>query len=309
MSFILVTPCTGYKVRGRDPIPTAIELPEGPQHTVERAWRDALKKSQPTYIPAALYQGISYKFILPFARRHKVPLYTISAGLGLLSPDSIIPEYDLTVGAGPSRIQSRVIGEFCYASWWKSNNKGQPYPIAHLVKRFPQTRFLFALPQSYLDLVRADLEQIPRRAFSRLRFFATKLPESGGIFDLYMPYTKAMDLPGSPVPGGGVSGPQRRLIHYVEHIMQTGSSVADDKQAIREVMAGIKNIERRRVSDKELAQIMQEERKLYPDMGRTAFLAHINQTKAIAGDHTRMRRIYKQTFVEDDRRALGFFSK
>jgi hypothetical protein len=213
----VLVPCTSRKsVRpARDA--TAVSLESGYQCDVETAWRDRLA-GLPLACPAgSLYSGRGMRLGRQAAAAAESAFFIISAGLGLVAADRMIPTYGLTVsGRGAESVVPRIVQRFAPTAWWRSVSAG-PFStdMRSVFAGKSNLPILVALSQTYAKLIIEALDALSDSEVKRLRIvgfsLADKLPER--LSRQVLPYDGRLQ---SLLPGTMMDFAQRALLHFAE---------------------------------------------------------------------------------------------
>ena len=164
------------------------------------------------------YSGRSFSEARWVADHLGADLYVVSAGLGLLQPQSVIPNYNLTVSGGAGSIQP-LLAQYAVepSNWWTAltTATGCTNPVQSLTKANSVSRIFLALPAAYIQLIRNDLEGIPKDQAHKLRILSSPLgiraiPEN--LIECVLPYDERLE---GIFPGTRTDFPQRALRHFV----------------------------------------------------------------------------------------------
>ena len=105
---IVVAACSSRK--RVDPVVRASDLPVGTVDEVGRAWLDLLNAHTNRSAAGQLYCGRSVRAAEKAADTLGGHLLFVSAGLGLIDSDQLIPSYGMTVVDGEDSVLRRVSG-------------------------------------------------------------------------------------------------------------------------------------------------------------------------------------------------------
>lgn len=292
---LVVTTCTASKRTVPD---VRLEsVGHGSQEDVAAAWQRILAGSTPSSRAAELYRGRAFAIATAAARHIGSGLLVISAGLGLVTANTNIPSYDITLRRyGPASIQSKIVGPFDPQKWWKGIVRG-PYS-ADPAREFSGRQLLLCLSESYLAMVRGELEAYVANG-GTLRIFGLSLEKhAGGVLSPYVaPYDERLSALGRS--GTRVDFPQRALLHYLEHIAGAALPLPEERAAIEAALsqAPAKSPvpQKPRLSDPALKSLIAE---LLPKIGhsRTRMLAHVRRVSGFACEQARFFRLCDEVF-------------
>lgn len=269
MHTILITTCTGRKKITSLPALHASTLPKGNQGEVLRNWKILVSAAPVVGTASAIYCGRGFSEILKVAQQFHCQVHIISAGLGLLSSERMIPSYNLTISPSlPESIQGRVAGTFCSSQWWQDINKGSrrpATPLADLISSNTDARFLISLSRSYAEMVGDDLDSLSDHDLERVRIFGLSRPNylNARLKKICMPYDERFDGPDNTGIGTRSDFPQRTTCHFLKHIYrgnEKGNSLEHAKQ-VSEFLEGKRypcKVERISQTDDQIRGIIQE---------------------------------------------------
>jgi len=242
MKIAIITACTNRKKIPPSSLLCANNLPVGDQNDLLYSWKKRVNESPYSdRIPVtSLYAGRGFFEILKTIKNnHKIQLWVVSAGLGLVNGEEKVPSYNLTISPSTrDSIQNKLIDgmQFDYRSWWHEINSKLNYNDNHLsslIKARKDTIFVISLPKSYLDFVASDLFSLDERSLSRVRFLGSNsisfVPEIAK--DFVMPYDERFDGPESINPGTRSDFFQRITRHFVECILPYNLSATHKEHA------------------------------------------------------------------------------
>ena len=219
---LVLTNCTGRKradsaAISLSTVAAADSLPE-----VAREWFQATESAASKHRADELYVGRSFNEARHVSRMLAASLWVVSAGLGVVSADELIPNYDLTVANGRNSLVP-VLTTFNAdpSDWWTALTLqfGARRTLQSTLGRTGDSLVLLALPASYLQLIVKELEALAPRQLTRLRIFTssrgrTILPPT--VRRAAMPYDERLETSG--MPGTRTDFPQRALRHFVEEL-------------------------------------------------------------------------------------------
>lgn len=239
MSYLLITTCTSKKRSSKSLPICASDLERGPQSVVVNSLLDHLSKATPILPAVDLYSSRSVFIMKKLLYSNNSRLFFISAGLGLISSDTIVPNYNITASQGndKSSIKSVINGSFSPTKWWEGINPAQYNPLSNLINVAKEERILLALSKSYLDLIRDDIERICDNALPKVRFFGIKNSPIKKINKYILPYDSRLNGPKSPIPGTMADFPQRCIMHYCNNIQH--EEIEKERNSVQQIMQGL----------------------------------------------------------------------
>jgi hypothetical protein len=255
----IFAPCSGAKSVG--PIRTlrAPALSRATQPEVSQEWLRRLDRARGEVVASDYYVGRGYRGLQRLATTADVPLYVISAGLGLVPASRRVPPYDLTTTAGPASIVGRVKGQFDPVQWWSTVERSKfSERLAEVCSSLRAGRLLIVVSNQYAKLIGKAVEALPGPALDRCRLFgsgiAQFLPTSIG--KLVMPYDRRLDV---LVSGPMAEFPHRAASHFVSECTSSTVSVEGDRALVLEALARVRikrKPTRRKMSDKEILDLI-----------------------------------------------------
>jgi hypothetical protein len=283
---IVVTWCVARKT-----VPASARFMENSGSTSDRvdAWLGTLRDAPPTVPARDLYAGRAFCLAREAADRYGADLSVVSAGLGWVTATTVVPAYDVTVGAGG--LQGH---DFDLAAWWRSVVAG-PFSTTPGRDLANRPLVLACVASAYASFFSDALCSVPRE---RLRIFGSGLAQrlGGGLSYAVMPYDDRLDV---LVPGTRADFAQRALRHYLFEIGPS-TDTEGDKRRIEAALAGLaKNPIRpgRSLGDEEIrARIRQTVAET--GLGRTAMLRHFRDVLGIACEQSRFARLYREALPD-----------
>ena len=215
----ILTNCSSIKRRRDAPI-----NPDLHSRTLEglcSAWIGRINASSTLESVKSTYGGRTFIEAANASNLLNAELYVISAGLGLVHTEDKIPNYNMTISSGSGSI-ANWLREKRHLSkdWWAILNStiGNPLPILRLIEE--SEGVIFALPSTYLEMIKVEMEMIGDNYLNRV--FIITSPAGQKLFN---PPLKERCLPYDERLNGalGYEGtrndfPQRALRHFVKEI-------------------------------------------------------------------------------------------
>lgn len=239
-----------------------------------------------------MYMGRGFSLGRTAAGKCNAPLFVVSAGLGLVAGDQVIPSYGLTVTSRDSdSVQQTVVGRFDARIWWSSIKQG-PYSTDWYSVLNRPGLILIALSQGYANLVADDLAALATADRSRLRLFGIGLQDvlAPALATQVMPYDDRLD---SLLPGTRTDFAQRALSHYASSIVMHGETTAA-RHAVEQALSDVRapdRVLRPRASDDELVGVIRRHLRTTRGIGRV--LSRIRHEDSIACEQRRFTRLYR----------------
>ena len=243
MKYSIITNCSRRKRdTGVNPLFPSL-LTTGSIEDLAKTWIDQVKQSQIRVLPFDLYQGRSFAECRVATRYTEAEFYVVSAGLGLVHANDLIPNYSLTISEGTGSVLKWLSSQsFDSTDWWVAlcKSMGSQTPISRMINaQDANSQHLIALPSSYLKMVATDLSLVQDNRLQTLRIFTSVL----GIKTLptklqsaVMPYDERLE--GVANHNGTRSDfPHRALKHFVTHLKGHELSLETAKEAVISSMA------------------------------------------------------------------------
>ena len=194
-------------------------------------WLDIIDKSKTSCISRNLYNGGGFRKLSKELLEED--FYTISAGLGLIKSNTLVPSYECTVSKGKAgSIVDCCDGEFNQDKWWKFLISTK-YSSGSIYQSTTNADYIFiSVTADYLKMTANDLKSIekPFYIFTGSAELAIEL----GFEKNLMPYTEVFDGPDGTLRGTNRDFPQRTHADFLRRIKQFGNfeaafkSVEDD---------------------------------------------------------------------------------
>ncbi|WP_119461070.1 hypothetical protein [Rhodospirillaceae bacterium SYSU D60014] len=189
-------------------------------------WGERLASAEPRFIASDIYGGRAFQEAAAAAKRMDSRLLIVSAGLGLIDASEHVPPYSCTVLIdAPDSIASRAIDTFTPAAWWRELLPVSPYSTPlHESLSGTSGVICAALSEAYIEMLAADLIDLPATNLERLRIF-TRAPASRiepALRRFVMPYDDRLDGPDSTIAGTRSDFAGRAVRHFAEHLMNIG---------------------------------------------------------------------------------------
>ena len=300
MSFIvaIVTNCTQRKSVGAsahlDRLPATAGL-----KALASAWKRLVDRAPSAGTAANLYQGRSISDTATVATHLSSRWYVVSAGLGLVSADQLVPSYDCTVATGSNLCNRLARLSASDADWWAALTASQPNPLSRLISQGPT---LLALPSSYLRMVAQDLSHVSTAEAKQLRIF-TSTAGAAVVPDRFaacvMPYDDRLEsVPG--YSGTKADFAQRALRHFVLNLCATRLSRGEAREKVKAVFLGRPRPSRSqgvRLSDDEIRKTLVAQWARHEGRS-TRLLRYLRDEAGISCEQKRFSRIWQALAAE-----------
>lgn len=265
-----------------------------------RHWKRTVEQAEAHQFAIDLYTGRSVVDAREASTLAGAKLAFVSAGLGLLQANVMVPHYDLTVAAGNSSISPALAQvKATPADWWLTLNKGPS--IAKLIAA-PSTKLMFlALPSGYLEMVSSDLGQCATIFAKKLRIFTSgkgreAVPDH--LRGCVMPYDERLEA--TPFAGTRADFPQRALRHFIQELKGHRLALASGRAAVEDALSDREVPilpSRTKLPDSEILGLL---RKNWSDYGgsSTRLLRFLRDDALVACEQGRFRQLWQQLRAE-----------
>lgn len=294
---LIVTLCSASK---RQRGPAASSLAAGPQASVAAQWMRRLSAKNADRVEATLlYKGSAFGLAGKAAKALGAELGVISAGLGYVKSNTVIPGYDLTVrkAESPGSVRRQVEGNFDPQLWWEAVSAG-PFSSDFLDDVSGRPLILICLSRDYAEMVAADLERLAAVS-PQLRIFgmsiAQHLPMS--LRESTMPYDGRLDE--IYRSGTRVDFAQRALLHYVEVVHpHAGASLELARQHVERLMSSVPAretiVKQERKGDDDLKELMRDQLLLNPRLSASGMLRWFRNEKGLSCEQGRCSKLFHE---------------
>ncbi len=299
---MIVSPCSNRKKATVEPGMYAAELASGSVDEVAIQWNASLSTASRPHKIGTLYGGRAFTEAALAAKSAKVEHYIVSAGLGLIGPDDLIPAYAMTtVGSTDENVLKKCPYGTTAADWWKAALN--PGVFGDLIAKTKERVFL-AMPSVYLEMVQDELLALPANALPKIRIFTGgRETLKGSLLEEYiMPYDTRLDGPDSPIPGTKSDFASRALRHFIELMSQTtGKTLSSDKALVSSALDGMRSPimpTRVRVSDTDIRDALNAAW-VKAQGNRQKLLRHLRDVLLISCEQSRFARISRE--IEEEK--------
>lgn len=272
MSQLVITSCTGRKRVAVDrllqslPSGEMVALHGNGVGALAHTWAEAITGAPKACQAIHLYAGRSFTDACAVAGKLDAALKIVSAGLGLIDSNEMIPSYELTISEGRGSILKRL-GDYSASSaqWWSELNNariGRESPIASSVKTDRFQRIYIALPSRYLEMVQLDLASLAVESVENLRIFTSPAGQKlvpAALRKAVMPYDERLEDTSSTRRGTRTDFAQRAMRHFVEDLGAGNLPLDEARTTVFDAMAKMSypiKPHRSRVSDDEIVTLL-----------------------------------------------------
>ncbi|MGO4396182.1 DUF6884 domain-containing protein [Variovorax sp. M-6] len=180
-----------------------------------------LESSSAQAVPAReLYSGRAFALASKAVESAGADLYVLSAGLGFIKQDALVPPYSLSVAPNTEDcILLRSLTEpFTSSQWWSALHEARrSRPLAQLLRVRPKAMLVIAATRPYIEMVEEELASLTIAQVTRLRIVgptrANALPDF--LRPSVMPYDDRLDDAGLGLQGTRFDFAARALTHFV----------------------------------------------------------------------------------------------
>lgn len=209
-----------------------------------------------------LYCGRGFQEAMQAARVIGAAPVIVSAGLGVVDGDDLLPSYNSTITAGsPDDVTAKSDPRASAKAWWMHLVEGRRSLFDRL--RAETGLVVIALPRAYLTMIADDLTALPSALKPRIRIISGS--DVSGVSDdiaaAQMPYDDRFDGRNSPNPGTRADFASRAARHFIEVVLKArpyGSAFEHQADVERRLAGSLPRPRplRARVSDKEIAMLL-----------------------------------------------------
>jgi hypothetical protein len=266
-------------------------------------WRKAISERNSLYHATDLYAGRAINEARHVATLLGSPLFFVSAGMGIVSPEDKIPAYNLTpVESGDGLSFALNKHSASAADWW---SKLSSNALSQLIRDHKKRLFLIALPSSYLRMLSDDLSGCSENDANRLRIFtssagAEELPDV--LRSSVIPYDERLETV-FEFAGTRSDFPQRAMRHYVEILQGHKHELSESQHLVKSFMGTCGNREipiRRRLSDNEIKSLIS--RRWSSCKGQSSqLLRALRDEELVACEQSRFSKLWRE--VKNERNS------
>jgi uncharacterized protein DUF6884 len=221
MQLIVAVNCTSRKTAKAGRSLCARDLGRGEVAQLAMEWRSRVENSSAQPVRAReLYSGRAFSLASKTAEGAGADLYVLSAGMGFVKQDALVPPYNLSVAPNTEDCilyRSRT-EPFTASQWWAALHEAQRSgPLAQLLRERPKAMLVLAATRPYIEMVGDELASLTTAQAIRLRIVgptrASALPEF--LRPSVMPYDDRLDDAGLGLQGTRFDFAARALSHFV----------------------------------------------------------------------------------------------
>jgi hypothetical protein len=276
----------------------ARSLPAGSLKGVATKWCNRLEAAQELSEAGDYYCGRGFQEAVAAAAALKGDLLVVSAGLGLVSTETKVPAYSLTVSAGhPDSVMTHLSDSATPSQWWAEIVKRSPF--SSRLGTAKAELLIVALPGPYLEILLPALERWAESDARQIRILCRtdqqKIP--GSLKSAVIAYDDRLDGNGSPIPGTMADFASRAGRHFVENVLRPHprGNASTHRQATEKLLATYgarERVTRPKLTDKEISRLI---RRHWDDVeGRSGrMLRFLRDTLEIACEQGRFRDLFR----------------
>ena len=218
---LLITPCSDRKCGKTPDFMRATSLISGPIDDVATEWLRKVSENPGKTKAINMYAGRSFSELRKVTQTGDADLMIISAGLGLVGGDEMVPNYGITVSRGSvesvfNKISSKDVRE---QDWWRSLkiHGGEQFDFNKSVDFKKYDLILLMLTKSYSKMIVDELSQINEFGIKKLRLVGVGiekyLPEK--LKPCVLPYDQRLNGPDSGYQGTMTDLPARCAVDFI----------------------------------------------------------------------------------------------
>jgi hypothetical protein len=296
-----ITACTNRKRVGSSLYLSGKSLLNGEQSVVSSNWLKKLKsakKDESLYKAETVYCGRGFSEARKGSGNER--LLVVSAGLGLIEKETLIPGYSITVSTVGDDSVVQKVDSFSATHWWQILSSS-PFSMGTLRDEVQKSKgvFVIALPRNYLSMVEADLSRLSPTDKKRLRIINVSrevvLPS---LLECLIPIDDRLDGPDSPLPGTKSDLVQRAARFFIDEVVSKSprGSVRSHKAALSSLLEGWRKPKvhnRKRLTDEEIKlQILSSWEEVGGRSG--AMLRHFRDHLGMACEQSRFKSLFNE---------------
>ena len=300
---IIITNCTNRKKGTVETELCQESLLPGTIDSIANQWHKKLKILSPLNPARDIYCGRGFREAEAASNTLHCPLYVVSAGLGIVHADTLVPVYNLSaISSDEKSALRKVNGDKSPKLWWSKVVPRNPYgsSLINILQNHPEELVLISLSRSYLNLLQDELHHCPPQQQSKLRFFG-KNPNSAlpdFLIQNWMPYDDRLDGVEQGYSGTQSDFAQRALRHFASKILSNCKDVDVDAHThssmVAEVLSSITRREipkRQKLNDTEISEAIRDNWSI--GKGQSSLLLRIlRDDLSIACEQSRFKNIY-----------------
>lgn len=305
MKYLLITNCTNRKSlppsNGLDRYPKLIH--ETKLVELTRDWVKKIENATSKIQAKDLYKGRTISDIKKTTQLlRNADVSVISAGLGLVNFEELIPSYELSVSNQSDFIKNLNSNNINIDQWWSTINKirlNKINPLSDLINSGDYSKIFISTSASYLDLITTDLLKCSPKELKKVLIFTSPLGQkkielNQVLKSQIIPYDERFEDKKSGYSGTRVDFPQRTLRHFVEILNLENKPTTLSQQKVLTFLSNLKKPtlpSRLRLSDEEIKKII----KINWDANfglSHKLLKHIRHVELVACEQSRFKKLW-----------------
>lgn len=289
MKYISVTHCTANK---SFPAQIVLSGPKQDQNSVFNLWNEKIEFCNTSSPAQDLYSSRGYKSLLQSIDVNS-EFYVVSAGLGLVRRNTLVPSYDCTIAPGhPSSLCHMCREKPNLKKWWEKLRKTR-FSAAGLATICSEAdALLISLTKNYIDMVLDDLREVskPTIIFTTERNFPNQLPQNF----LRAPYSEAFDGPMGKLRGTKADLAQRCHADFLNRLRLCDNDyervLSDVKENMLSWPTPEKGTPKTSKTDQEIISIIEDHFLFFTN--KRNFLRHLRHNLNIPCEEKRFSKLY-----------------
>lgn len=256
---LVVTTCTNRKRIAVSGSLLGRVLKSGNSDEVAQDWGRLLEKSKSVVPAKDLYSGRAFREAERAATELDARLFFVSAGLGLVSGDTIVPSYGLTLSRGAEDSVLMKTNQNASA-WWDALTA-----ISVFHEELPETDglILVAVSQPYLEMIGGTLSNWSDGVLSKVRLFVKRNPATTfpKLEAQWMPYDDRLDLLVPDFAGTQSDFAQRAMRHFACAIAAKPGTAKQHTDRVERALSGLTipdRPNRKKMTDEDLSKTIEE---------------------------------------------------
>ena len=296
---LLIINCTNRKRVKASADLDAKTLSPGSPYEVAQEWRTRVSQTVGRHCANYLYCGRSFSESVVASKRLNADLWIVSAGMGLISADDMIPAYNLSVSNKMCSPGAHMSGSWDPTLWWEDANKiwSPTRSISKLISDNSTSLAIVGLSGPYLDMVHHDLQQITPTERDRVRLIVHPANRNAvpALDRNIMPYDERLDGPDSSFRGTRNDFVARAANHFCSLLVNNcDRSVNYHRDLVARSLSTLQHTQRIRREQRNDTEIVQLIIRNWADAhGRSGRMLRILRNKeAVSCEQNRFRRLF-----------------
>jgi hypothetical protein len=303
----IVTSCSSIKRRQDLAITPSLKVKN--LNDLTSNWVRKISASKTLYPAIETYGGRSFTEAIKASKLSGFQLYVISAGLGLVDAEAMIPNYNLTVSKGQGSIADWLENKNLKPSdWWQELNLklNKNNPIQELVSN--SHGVLFSLPSTYLEMIVNELKSLSNINLTKIHIITSEsgqrlLPSA--LKARCIPYDERLEG-SSQYKGTRNDFAQRALCHYVSEIDFRNKPIESSRTEVAAYLSKLNKPQipaRKKLDDAEIIKLIKRN---WTQCGgrREGLLRHLRDSVLVACEQKRFGNLWNQVRIENEIRAF-----